>query len=148
MRGKTNPSRLWEGTPPTEYLIENLYREAGLDSWTNDQVLRVCRLLNCTIHELCALAGIFDYPTRDRYYRRNKWPCTVALHFWKLQLFALNIKSPDEQDYAAAKVLNNGSLKNTGTARVDERPVKGDLHGDAAGTRRGDRNQKTSVEGR
>lgn len=51
------------------------YEDSGaLDGWNTARVNRLCRLLHCTVHELAAKYGCFDFKRVNRYMECGAWP--------------------------------------------------------------------------
>src|SRR5690348_6899677 len=97
---------LWGDTPPSVALIRARMQDLRLDAFDNARVARICRTINCTLVELCALAGVFGKNRIEAFQRKNKWPPEIALHFFKLERFANEYifktrSMPDEQDICA-----------------------------------------------
>lgn len=41
----------------------------------------MCQLLGCTVYELAAAAGEYNPRTVEMYYKFDKWPMPILLHF-------------------------------------------------------------------
>lgn len=77
---------LWDGDQsPTVKLLRARYRRLGLDQWSNKRVVGLARVFRVTVPELCAFAGLFRKIDIERYWKKDRWPIAVALHFAVLE---------------------------------------------------------------
>lgn len=77
---------LWNGDDsPTVKLLRMRYRRLGLDRWGNKRVIGLARAFKVTVHELCAFAGLFKKADVERYWKKDRWPMAVTLHFAVLE---------------------------------------------------------------
>lgn len=101
---------LWDdGQSPRYFLIKKAYQEAYA-GWNNQKIAKLARRLNCTLIELCALAGVFNKARVKKWHEEDKWPIEVVIHFSKLDQFLLarssgGVALHDAQDAAAAKLV-------------------------------------------
>jgi hypothetical protein len=101
------PQRHWEELdktllwvkcpPPSVFLIRNRLKDLGVKRWKNHQVLRLAKMLDCTVQEVGAMAGLTDVQIQN-YLRYDKWPVPVAILMlmqtnWYLET-QLGIKKP------------------------------------------------------
>jgi len=98
-----------ERSPWTQSLRVEYHKE-GLDTWTNQRVYLVCRMFRCTLHELCAWAGLFDDEAIAAFQKNKYWPMFLTLQWNKLVRFKLKWKGAEIQDAMAAKGFYWGDL--------------------------------------
>ena len=85
---------IWAETdPPSVFLIRSKYTRLGLFSWRNQRVWRLCQVMNCTLRELCATAGLFDQKRIRAYWSNNKWPCFLAVTFSMIETGVVSYKN-------------------------------------------------------
>lgn len=106
-RERTNkPKTLWEGFSPWTIAIKADYMTAGLDRWDNQRVFRICELFNCTVEDLCSIAGLFERDAISRYLKENLWPMWLTIQWDRLERCRLRMNDPHLQDGLAATVLD------------------------------------------
>lgn len=59
---------------------------------------KLCNMIPCHPRELCALAGVFNLQQIDRYFKFDKWPVQLAIHFRRIEEQVNKIKFPHEAD--------------------------------------------------
>lgn len=106
-RRRTND--LWGGRSPWVSIYEARYESQHYDSWNNERVYRLCRLVGCQTEDLCAYAGEFSKAAVSRHLKQNRWPVPLVLHFVKLERFVSGLRSPDMQDITTAQLMARGS---------------------------------------
>ena len=67
--------------------IRMAHTKMGHDDWNNRRVWALATMLNVTIYELCAIAGVYDPGTVARHWKRGRWPVTMAIHFFNMQQY-------------------------------------------------------------
>jgi hypothetical protein len=93
------------GPSPWVQALKWEYEKANLHLWTNAKICQVASIFRCTVHELCAVAGLFDRKEIARHLKENKWPLYLAIQFDKLVKFKLGLRDVHVQDALAAKGL-------------------------------------------
>jgi hypothetical protein len=64
--------------PPSVFLIRKRWRDLGVRKWQNRQVLRLAKMLDCTVQEVGALVGLTDRQIQV-YSACDKWPVPVSI---------------------------------------------------------------------
>lgn len=57
---------------------------------------KICRMLGCSLAELCAAIGFYDHQKAIWYYHTEKWPVYLTIQFERFEnsVFALRKQSP------------------------------------------------------
>lgn len=107
-----------EGNSPALKLIWVRYKEAGLLDWDNKRVAVICRQINCTPFELCAAAGLFEAREVRQFWKDEKWPAYLTIHFRRIEDQVHHLKfmeepetGPGPEDIAMAKLIARGQDK-------------------------------------
>lgn len=83
-RGRGYPVR---PTTPWVEALSSVYELEGLDRWDNRKVYAVCRMMGCTLRELCAWAGMFKAATIGKFEKANLWPMYLTIQWHRLVQF-------------------------------------------------------------
>lgn len=101
--GASGRKGLWNGPSPWVACVEATFKAMGLDAWDNSRVNALCQLLQCDVYALCAPCGEFSRVRIQSYLRKNKWPITLAVQFYKIERFRCRLQTPDRIDQLMAR---------------------------------------------
>jgi hypothetical protein len=90
--------------------IDGYYEDNGtLDEWTVPRVNSLCRMLNCTVHELGKLCAV-DFKQMNAYIAQNQFPPPVRLHMAMIEGLLLT-RAAGRQTIVMPLHLLRGRLK-------------------------------------
>lgn len=113
MNPQEHTDDIWNGESPRVAWFKLKHRDHGLDSWDSKRITRVCKIIHCTVPELCAACGFYDRKRIMTFYKKKRWPVWLTIQFERYEASAVAAKLNVPQTFSGGDLSFATAFGNT-----------------------------------